>query len=53
MTTPEAVIDKIRKCMALAESENEFEAAAALRQAQRLMQKAAGNRHPHTHRSTK
>ena len=38
MTTPEAVIDKIRKCMALAESENEFEAAAALRQAQRLMQ---------------
>ena len=31
------ILDKIRKCMALAASSNEHEAAAALRQAQKLM----------------
>lgn len=38
MTTREKIIDKIKKCMALAKSSNEHEAAAALRQAQKLMQ---------------
>lgn len=32
------ILDKIRKCMALAASSNEHEAAAALRQAQKLME---------------
>lgn len=32
------IIDKIKKCLALAKSSNEHEAAAALRQAQKLMQ---------------
>lgn len=34
----EAIIAKIKKCLALAKSSNEHEAAIALRQAQRLMQ---------------
>lgn len=34
----EAIIAKIKKCLALAKSDNEHEAAVALRQAQRLMQ---------------
>lgn len=34
-----AAIEKIRKCLALAKSANEHEAAAALRQAQALMRK--------------
>lgn len=38
MTKKEA-IDKIKKCLALAKSANEHEAAAALRQAQALMEK--------------
>lgn len=32
------IIDKIRKCLALSNSANEHEAAAALRQAQKLME---------------
>ncbi len=32
------IIDKIKKCLALSRSANEHEAAAALRQAQKLMQ---------------
>lgn len=32
------ILDKIKKCLALAESANEHEAAAALRQAQKLME---------------
>jgi hypothetical protein len=32
------IIDKVKKCLALAKSSNEHEAAAALRQAQKLMQ---------------
>ena len=35
--TPDRIIDKIRKCLALAKSSNPHEAAAALRQAQTLM----------------
>lgn len=39
MTTDKTkVLDKIKKCMALGESSNEHEAAAALRQAQKLME---------------
>lgn len=38
MTDREKIIDKIKKCLALAKSSNEHEAAAALRQAQKLMQ---------------
>lgn len=38
MTDP-AIIAKIKKCLALAKSSNEHEAAAAMRQAQALMQK--------------
>ena len=34
----EKILDKIKKCLALATSANEYEAAAALRQAQKLMQ---------------
>lgn len=34
----EKIIDKIKKCLALAKSSNEHEAATALRQAQKLMQ---------------
>ena len=34
----EKILDKIKKCLALASSANEHEAAAALRQAQKLMQ---------------
>lgn len=34
----EKILDKIKKCLALATSANEHEAAAALRQAQKLMQ---------------
>jgi len=34
----EKIIDKVKKCLALAKSGNEHEAAAALRQAQKLMQ---------------
>lgn len=34
----ERILDKIKKCLALASSANEHEAAAALRQAQKLMQ---------------
>lgn len=34
----EKILDKIKKCLALASSGNEHEAAAALRQAQKLMQ---------------
>jgi hypothetical protein len=37
MTDDALIISKIRKCLALAQSANEFEAAAALRQAQKLM----------------
>lgn len=39
MTTevPEKIMSKIRKCLALSESSNEHEAAAALRQAQKMM----------------
>lgn len=37
-TDREKIIDKIKKCLALAKSSNEHEAAAALRQAQKLMQ---------------
>ena len=33
----EKILDKIKKCLALASSANEHEAAAALRQAQKLM----------------
>src|SRR5882724_10574426 len=32
------ILDKIRKCLALSKSANEHEAAAALRQAQKMMQ---------------
>lgn len=32
------ILDKIKKCLALAASANEHEAAAALRQAQKLME---------------
>lgn len=35
----EKVLDKIKKCMALSSSPNEHEAAAALRQAQKLMER--------------
>ena len=38
MTNRDAIIAKIKKCLALAKSDNEHEAAVALRQAQRLMQ---------------
>jgi hypothetical protein len=38
MTERDAIIAKIKKCLALAKSSNEHEAAIALRQAQRLMQ---------------
>jgi hypothetical protein len=38
MLDREKIIDKIKKCLALARSSNEHEAAAALRQAQKLMQ---------------
>lgn len=38
MTDRDAIIAKIKKCLALAKSSNEHEAAAALRQAQKLMQ---------------
>lgn len=38
MTNSDAIIAKIKKCLALAKSSNEHEAAIALRQAQRLMQ---------------
>ncbi len=38
MSTPENIINKIKKCLKLAASSNEHEAAAALRQAQKLMQ---------------
>lgn len=38
MTDRDAIIAKIKKCLALAKSSNEHEAAIALRQAQRLMQ---------------
>lgn len=38
MDAREEVLEKIRKCMALAKSGNEHEAAAALRQAQKLME---------------
>ncbi len=34
-----SVMDKIRKCLALSESSNEHEAAAAMRQARKLMEK--------------
>lgn len=37
MNNRERIIDKIRKCLALASSSNEHEAAAALRQARKLM----------------
>lgn len=38
MTEQEKILGKIKKCLALAKSSNEHEAAAALRQAQKLMQ---------------
>jgi len=38
MSTREDILEKIRKCMALASSGSEHEAAAALRQAQKLME---------------
>lgn len=38
MSNRDAIIAKIKKCLALATSSNEYEAAIALRQAQRLMQ---------------
>ena len=38
MTDRDDIIAKIKKCLALAKSDNEHEAAVALRQAQRLMQ---------------
>lgn len=38
MSDRDAILDKIRKCMALSKSANEHEAAAALRQAQKLME---------------
>ena len=34
----EKIIDKIKKCLALAKSDNPHEAATALRQAQKLME---------------
>lgn len=37
MTDREKILDKIKKCLALASSQNEHEAAAALRQARALM----------------
>lgn len=38
MSDRDAILDRIRKCMALSKSANEHEAAAALRQAQKLME---------------
>jgi len=38
MTNRDKIIDKIRKCLALSASSNQHEAAAALRQAQKLME---------------
>lgn len=38
MTERNKILDKIKKCLALAKSSNEHEAAAALRHAQKLMQ---------------
>lgn len=38
MTDREKIIDKIKKCLALSASSNEHEAAAALRQARKLME---------------
>jgi len=38
MIDRDKIIDKVKKCLALAKSSNEYEAAAALRQAQKLMQ---------------
>lgn len=38
MSERDKIIDKVKKCMALAQSSSEHEAAAALRQAQKLMQ---------------
>lgn len=38
MTDQDKIIDKIKKCLALSASSNEHEAAAALRQAQKLME---------------
>ena len=35
----EKILDKIKKCLALGQSENEHEAAQALKQAQALMEK--------------
>jgi hypothetical protein len=39
MSDVDDIIEKIKKCMALSRSSNEHEAAAALRQAQKLMEK--------------
>ncbi|MGO3700886.1 DUF2786 domain-containing protein [Vreelandella alkaliphila] len=39
MTTTDRILDKIQKCMNLSKSDNVAEAAAALRQAQKLMEK--------------